>query len=66
MDEPFPFKVGDLVDVIDLRDGCIVDRHVEIKAIEPSDAPNTPYFVGSLSCGYRCSLRCLLPATVRC
>lgn len=55
------FKVGDIVDVIDRRDGATVDRNVVIEGLvdEPSEPHVRGGWTASLSCGYRVSVRCL-------
>jgi len=58
--EPLKFKVGDVVNVIDRRDGSVVDHKVTIKKIERQHLPALGWRnIATLSCGYAVSTRCL-------
>jgi hypothetical protein len=54
-----PIKVGDYVEVYDLRDGAKIDV-AQVKAIAEDDAPGVgKRLVASLSVGYSCAVKCL-------
>lgn len=59
----YSFKIGDKVDVIDRRDGTVVDWGVTILDIKMEELPYLPARpYATLSSGYSASVRCLRPA----
>jgi hypothetical protein len=57
------FKVGDLVDVIDRRDGAVVATGAKIKNLRTENRRDIGLsgVYADLDAGFGCSVRCLVP-----